>query len=187
MGTVRIIAGQWRGRKIHFPDVRGLRPTPDRVRETVFSWLTPYLSDANCLDLFSGSGALGFEALSRGARSVVMIDQEKKITDHLKQTAITFKAENLSIITARLPQQLTCLSTQFDIVFLDPPYRQNLIAPCCSILDSQHLLADHAFIYIEAERELTELLLPANWKKLKSKTAGDVGYHLYSGHKLMKN
>lgn len=176
---VRIVAGRWRGRKINFPNVPNIRPTPDRVRETLFNWLAPYIVGANCLDAFAGSGALGFEALSRGAKSVTLIDQSAEVVSALKENAAILKAENIGIIQGRFPEILSVLkSQQFDIIFLDPPFKQNLIASSAQALIENNLLAKDALIYIEAEKELTTLPIPESWQILRSKIAGQVGYHL---------
>ncbi len=181
-GEVRIIGGAWRSRKLKFPAIPGLRPTPDRVRETVFNWLTPIIPGANCLDLFAGSGALGFEALSRGASAVLLIDEAPHIIQYLQQQRILFKADQATVYHARIP--LTKLSPKiitkpFDIIFLDPPFNQNLIKPTCEWLLKQNLLAENASIYIEAESALNPLPVPANWELIKSKISGQVGYHLF--------
>lgn len=176
--TVRIIGGQWRGRKIHFPAISGLRPTPDRVRETVFNWLAPVIHGARCLDLFTGSGALGLEALSRGAAHVTFIDQDRTIITHLKQQLATLNADNTEVYCAKFPFTTKEFSKKFDVVFLDPPFHQNLIAPSCQWLTENHLLAPDAYIYLETEASLKSLPIPNEWTLIKSKTAGQVGYHL---------
>lgn len=176
---IRIIGGKWRGRNIRFLAVPGLRPTPNRIRETLFNWLAPVIHGTNCLDLFAGTGALGFEALSRGAKSVVMIDKEPAVINLLKQNAATLHAENLQILHAVFPDSLSQLKPhQFDIVFLDPPFRHNLLAMCAAELEARGCLATDALIYLEAEKELTTLTLPANWQIIRNKTAGEVNYFL---------
>ena len=122
-GLVRIIAGKWRGRRLKVPDIKDLRPTPDRVRETVFNWLAPILPGAHCLDLFAGSGVLGFEALSRGAASVTLVDQSPEIVALLQEELKTFGADNATVYRATVPQQLHFPSQVFDVVFLDPPIK----------------------------------------------------------------
>ncbi len=176
---LRIIGGKWRGRKLHFPDLPELRPTPDRVRETLFNWLAPHIVGAHCLDLFAGSGALGFEALSRGARSVVMIDQSPQVMLYLRDTAQRLGVTNeLEYYCATVPgAQLPIRQYRFDLVFLDPPFHQNYLAVCCQWLQDSQCLADNALIYIEAERDLV-LSLPSQWSIIKQKAAGQVGYYL---------
>jgi len=177
-GILRIIGGQWRGRKLKIPDVVNLRPTPDRVRETVFNWLAPHIAGAHCLDLFAGSGALGFEASSRGAAHVVMIDDSASVVQLLQAEAEMLKAQNVEIYRAKAPAQLRSPAKPFDIVFLDPPYGENLLLACCFYLEEQNLLAPNAYIYLEARETLDESQLPAGWQLLKSKRAGQVAYHL---------
>lgn len=177
-GIIRIIGGQWRGRKLKVPDVLHLRPTPDRVRETLFNWLAPYITGSRCLDLFAGSGALGFEALSRGASHVVMIDDSPVVIKLLQEELQVFKAQNAEIYRAKAPLQLKPPSEPFTIVFLDPPYGENILLPCCFYLEEQGFLAENAYIYLEARETLDEKLLPVNWQLLKSKRAGQVAYHL---------
>jgi 16S rRNA (guanine966-N2)-methyltransferase len=177
-GQIRIIGGAWRGRKLKVPDVCDLRPTPDRVRETLFNWLTPIIQGAYCLDLFAGSGALGFEALSRGASYVIMVDCVPAVVTLLQQEQAMLKAENANIYCAKVPQQLKRPEKKCDIVFLDPPYQQNILLPCCFYLEENGFLADNAIIYLEAKTTLAESDLPKNWKIIKSKIAGQVAYHL---------
>lgn len=177
-GLVRIIAGTWRGRKLKVPDVKDLRPTPDRVRETLFNWLAPYLPGAYCLDLFAGSGVLGFEALSRGAAFVEMVDAAMEVTELLQEELGIFGAENARVYRARIPAQLRIPQKPFDIVFLDPPYQENLLLPCCQYLEENGFLANNAFIYLEANEAIKDNELPATWRLLKSQQAGQVFYHL---------
>ncbi len=177
-GIIRIIGGQWRGRKLKVPDVLNLRPTPDRVRETVFNWLAPHIVGARCLDAFAGSGALGFEALSRGAAHVVMVDESKIVTTLLQEELQQFKATHAEIYRAKLPSQLKLPAEPFNVVFLDPPYSENLLLPCCFYLEEQHFLAPEAYVYLEARDKLDETMLPPHWEILKSKRAGQVAYHL---------
>jgi len=174
-GEVRIIAGKWRGRKLRFPVVEGLRPTPDRVRETLFNWLMPYIQDAVCLDLFAGSGALGFEALSRGAAHVVMVDENKAVCQALRGHADVLATNNATIVHASFPAVLSQLEKQrFNLVFLDPPFYQNLILNCIEQLETSACLQDDALIYVEAESSIAELPLPDHWQVLRQLNAGDV-------------
>jgi 16S rRNA (guanine966-N2)-methyltransferase len=176
--TVRIIGGQWRGRKLHFPAVAGLRPTPDRVRETVFNWLMPVIRDARCLDLFAGSGALGIEALSRGAAHVTFVDQNPTVVSYLKEQIAMLDAINKAEVYCSEAIGWSTTS-RFNIIFIDPPFNQNLIEPCCRQLIKSNLLAPEAYIYIEAEATLKRLPIPTDWELLKTKVAGQVGYHLF--------
>lgn len=177
-GKLRIIGGKWRGRKLHFPAIPHLRPTPDRVRETLFNWLMPVIHGAHCLDLFSGSGALGLEALSRGAAEVIFVDQSSIIIKYLQAQFTLLSAENAHVYRAEIPTSNFPIQKKFNIVFLDPPFKQNLIYPSCQWLEEMQLLTPEALVYIEAEANLAPLPIPANWKILHSKKAGQVGYHL---------
>ncbi|MGB0466879.1 MAG: 16S rRNA (guanine(966)-N(2))-methyltransferase RsmD [Pontibacterium sp.] len=180
---LRIIGGEWRGRRIDFAPVPGLRPTPDRVRETLFNWLQPYIAGARCLDLFSGSGALGLEALSRGAESVTFVDQEPSVARQLKQNLQLLKSGRGDVIQASVPQWLasreTDLEAQYDIVFMDPPFRKDLAAPCCEWLETRNLLAEGAIIYVETEAELSTAITPVTWLPHRQKQAGQVSYRLF--------
>ena len=178
---VRIIGGEWRGRKLHFPPSAGLRPTPDRVRETVFNWLQFELAGARCLDLFAGSGALGFEALSRGAGEVVFVERDavsaRAIRDMLAQLRCDRgRVEQLDAFAwlERRPPA----SKPFDVVFLDPPYGEALLSVLAEKLECGGWLAPGAWIYLEDAAARGEPPLPAGWTLLRSKRAGDVGYHL---------
>ena len=179
-GQVRIIAGHWRGRKLSFPDKEGLRPTPDRVRETLFNWLQADISGAKCLDLFAGSGALGFEAASRGAESVVMLDRDVETITALKENAQLLQAEQVRIKADDAIQYLQSNKQEFDVVFIDPPYQAGLVASCCELLEQQHCLSNHAKIYLEYDVQDEITGLPENWHCEKNKKAGQVAYQLYS-------
>ncbi|MEI8054741.1 MAG: 16S rRNA (guanine(966)-N(2))-methyltransferase RsmD [bacterium] len=182
MASLRIIGGKWRSRKISFVSLKGLRPTTDAVRETLFNWLAPVINNTNCLDLFAGSGALGFEALSRGAKHVVMVDASTQIISMLKKTAQLLNAEDVDFYSAKIPQALSKIPEQsFDIVFLDPPFNFDLIKPTCEKLVSSGYLAKNAIVYIEAEKELDiKKVTPESWQILRQKTVGQVGSHLLS-------
>jgi 16S rRNA (guanine966-N2)-methyltransferase len=181
---VRIIAGKWRGRRLNVPDVKGLRPTPDRVRETLFNWLAPIIQGAHCLDLFAGSGALGVESLSRGAASVVMVDQSPDVVKLLQDQLVTLGAENALVYCANVPEQLRLSDHPFDIVFLDPPYQENLLFPSCHYLEEHGFLADSAHIYLEARQVINDNALPANWRLIKRQRAGQVFYHLAKRYRV---
>lgn len=175
---VRVIAGQWRGRWLEFPDLPGLRPTPDRVRETLFNWLTPVLPGARCLDLFAGSGALGIEALSRGAAEVVLVERQPVAARALRENLARLNAENARVEMANALAWLRQPATLFEIVFLDPPFGQGLLEPVCAMLETAGWLADAAWIYLEAETELERLPLPPSWMIHREKVAGAVSYRL---------
>jgi 16S rRNA (guanine966-N2)-methyltransferase len=182
-GQLRIIAGRWRGRKLALPDVAGVRPTPDRVRETLFNWLAPVLPGARCLDLFAGSGALGLEALSRGAAEVVMIERDPRVVRALEDHARLLQARGLRIVVDDGMRYLDAPApVAFDIVFLDPPFGQGLLTPCCAKLEAGSWLAPEARIYLEAERSLGVPAVPPAWEVVRSRQAGQVGYHLALRH-----
>jgi 16S rRNA (guanine966-N2)-methyltransferase len=177
---IRIIGGQWRSRQIGFYDAPGLRPTPARVRETLFNWLQFDIPGSRCLDLYAGSGALGFEAASRGAKSVIQVENNPDACRALKENAVKLAATQIKIVQSDVFRYLSGDAEPFDIVFLDPPFAQNLAPQTCQWLEDKGWLSQHAKIYIEAESKLKFLDdLPDNWQPLKSKTAGDVGFHLF--------
>lgn len=177
-GQLRIIGGEWRGRRLQFPAVIDLRPTPDRVRETLFNWLQMQIAGSRCLDLFSGSGALGLEALSRGAREVVMVEQDRAAAAQIRQHLQTLKSHAGQVESGDVFRFLNGGPSRFDVVFLDPPYRLGALAQCCQLLEQNGWLTDDALIYLEDSARNGEPPLPANWELLRSKKAGDVGYYL---------
>ena len=181
-GSVRIIGGKWRSRKLKVHAVEGLRPTPDRVRETVFNWLAAYIPGAYCLDLFAGTGALGFEALSRGAQYVEMVDKSPQVIKLLKEQLHLLAGEdamvNASIYQAIVPNTINTPTHPFDIVFLDPPYKEKLLFSTCLYLEEKNFLADIAYIYLEADAQIKDNELPNRWKLIKAKQNGQVFYHL---------
>ncbi len=175
---VRIIGGQWRSRRLTFPAVAMLRPTPDRIRETLFNWLAPKIAGSTCLDLFAGSGALGFEALSRGAKTCVFVDSSPQVADALRDNRETLQAASAEVICAALPHWLTQTPTQqFDIIFLDPPFQKNSLASCCEKLSPW--LKKKALIYMEAESHLTAWPSEPGWTLLREKQSGEVKYGLW--------
>lgn len=177
---LRIIAGQWRGRRLPFPDADGLRPTGDRIRETLFNWVTPYLPGCRCLDAFAGSGALGFEALSRGAAQAVMIESNPAVFRQLQATRETLAAAGALLVMASAPQWLaTADSLPFNLVFLDPPFASDLLQQTVDVIEQRALLAPGALIYIETAASSTPLL-PTRWQTLREKRSGDVSYRLLS-------
>ena len=182
---LRIIGGTWRSRKIRFPGAPGLRPTPDRVRETLFNWLGQDLEGLSCLDLYAGSGALGFEAVSRGAARVVQVDSGAQACLALRQNCALLDARAVEVAQSDVSRFLAGPGEAFDIVFLDPPFHQGAVGPCCRLLEERGWLASDARIYIETEKGLALEGLPENWKILRNKNAGEVGYHLYRREKAM--
>jgi len=177
-GSIRLIAGKHRGRKLPVLMAEGLRPTTDRVKETVFNWLMPYIHNANCLDCFAGAGSLGFEALSRGADQVHLIELNKTAAKQLTSNKQLLKADNLQVSNTNILDFLKTQATQhFDIVFIDPPFRQDLVTQTCKLLENGWL-TEQALIYVEMEAEGSQPP-PSNWKLLKEKISGQVAYRLY--------
>lgn len=180
-GTIRIIGGKWRGRKLPVLDHDGLRPTTDRVKETLFNWLMPVIHDAVCLDCFAGSGSLGFEALSRGAKQVVMLEKNKSVATQLNKNKQRLQVTDLSLVNTDSliwlqsgPKQL------FNIAFIDPPFHQQLLPQTINALENNHWLNDGAYIYIEAEKGgLTNHQIPPNWQLHREKLTGQVHSYLF--------
>jgi 16S rRNA (guanine966-N2)-methyltransferase len=178
-GSVRIIGGTWRGRRVAFPDLPGLRPTPDRVRETVFNWLQHVLPGARCLDLFAGSGALGLEALSRGAQEVVFVDQAPAAARNLQEQLGRLNGlAHARVLEMGAARYLRGAPRSFDIVFMDPPFGQEALAEYVPLLDAGGWVSAGSLVYLESERSAGVPRLPPHWQVLKSKSAGEVGYHL---------
>ena len=179
-GFIRIISGQFRGRKLPVNDLKGLRPTTDRVKETVFNWLMQDTRGANVLDCFAGSGGLGFECLSRFAAHATFIELNKKAAEQLKNNANTLKLDNTNIINTSAIKHLAIENQgdKFNLVFVDPPFRKGLAEPSCHLLEQNDWLADEALIYVEVEKECT-FDAPENWQVLKEKQAGQVLCRLY--------
>lgn len=180
---LRIIGGQWRSRKFNFVNAEGLRPTPDRVRETLFNWLQFEISGTHCLDAFAGSGALGFEALSRGAASVVFIEKQHAQFMALQETKKTLNAAGAVILSGEAQALLSAkhnalIAQSFDGVFLDPPFHQDLLRDMCVSLHLQKLLKPHAFVYVESECEWAELNFPTYFVLQKNTRAGLVSAYL---------
>jgi len=176
-GRVRIIGGIWRSRVLEWPPVTGLRPTPDRVRETVFNWLVPGLPGATCLDLFAGSGAMGFEALSRGARRVVMVEHDAKVLAALRANALRLGASAAEIRGDDAIRFLEGPVEPFNIVFVDPPYASDALDRCIELLALREWIQTGGRIYIESPADYHPNL-PSAWRLVRSKVAGQVGYHL---------
>jgi len=152
-GNIRIIGGQWKGRKLPVVQVQGLRPTPDRVRETLFNWLQGSLYQARCLDLFAGSGAIGFEAASRGAAELVLVEKNPKAAQQLMQNINLLKADKVLLEINDAYDYLALETQPFDIIFLDPPFRQGHLNKVLDKIFAQNLLTKSGLIYLEQERE----------------------------------
>jgi 16S rRNA (guanine966-N2)-methyltransferase len=171
---VRIIAGKWRSRLVSFPPAAQLRPTPDRVRETLFNWLGQRLDGLACLDLFAGSGALGFEALSRGAASVVMVESDRDIVKGLRESARVLAADGVQVIQSDALKHLERDAAKYDVVFLDPPFASDLAVRAMALLP--RVLNPGARVYVESAAPLD---LPASWRLVREDRAGAVRYALY--------
>jgi len=181
--SVRIIGGGWRGRRVNFPDMPGLRPTPDRVRETLFNWLQHSIVGTRCLDLFAGSGALGLEALSRGANGVVFVEQAqaaaRSLVAELQRLGGTAKARVVEMGASRFLRAAgETYAKPFDGVFLDPPYGRDALAEFIPLIDAGDWVKTGGWVYLENEKSGGAPVLPPHWELLKSKSAGEVGYHL---------
>ena len=174
--TVRIIGGRWRSRIVEFPDAEDLRPTPDRVRETLFNWLGQDLSGLTCLDLFAGSGALGFEALSRGAASVVMVEKDPAVLRALRENARKLDATNLTVVRGDALEFARESRARFDVVFVDPPYRLGLQNAALAL--ARGLLNGRGLAYVESASVFDA---PPGWRVLRSARAGKVHFHLLAG------
>lgn len=176
---LRIIAGDWRSRQLVFEDAPGLRPTPARVRETVFNWLQTDVIASHCLDLFAGSGALGFEAASRRAKSVVMVENNAQACRLINENKEKLAAAQIKIIQSDVFKFLSGNATPFDVVFLDPPFAKGMAQQTCQWLEDKGWLAAQAKIYVEVEKALVLDDVPKNWQVLKQKNAGEVAYYLF--------
>ncbi len=178
-GRLRIVAGKWRSRLLDIADVPGLRPTSQRIRETVFNWLAPRIQGARCLDLFAGTGALGLEALSRGAHSTVFVERSPTAVAMLRDNIAMLDATGASVLQMDGNDYLRkAQDGPFEIVFLDPPFAADLLSNVCQLLAQKQLLADKGCVYLEQERSRAEPDLPESWQVLKNKTAGNVRYML---------
>lgn len=174
MNSVRIVGGEFRRRVLRFPDSEGLRPTPDRVRETLFNWLGQELDGRHCLDLFAGSGALGFEAASRGAERVVMVEKAPRVLAALQENHSSLhKPATIEIVRADALQYLASTTGKFDLIFLDPPYNKGWIGRLEPLL--AHVAKDDCELYVEAENEIAAL---ADWRTVRHGKAGEVHFHL---------
>ena len=185
--SVRIIAGAWRGRRVAFPDLPGLRPTPDRVRETLFNWLQLSLADARCLDLFAGSGALGIEALSRGAGFSLFVEQAQMaargLQGELTRLGGSLRSRVVEMgVTRFLRSPRETFGGPFDLIFMDPPFGQDVLANAIPLLDAGDWVKPGGLVYLESEKSLGVPAVPSHWEVLKSKSAGEVGYHLARVH-----
>jgi 16S rRNA (guanine966-N2)-methyltransferase len=177
LSQLRVIGGCWRGRKLAFAPLPGLRPTPDRVRETLFNWLAPVIHGARCLDLFAGSGALGLEAASRGAQECVLVERDAEAVRVLGEQVSRLGAVQVQVVGADAVHWLYGVARPFDIVFLDPPFRAGPLQECIDLLETRGWLAPVAWIYLETGHD-TQPELPASWELYRDRRAGQVRYRL---------
>jgi 16S rRNA (guanine966-N2)-methyltransferase len=177
-GQVRIIGGSLRGRRVPVPDLPGLRPTPDRVRETLFNWLSPYIAGARVLDLFAGTGALGLEAASRGASEVTLVESQRAAQAALRETLQRLALPKVNLVATDALQFLESGAGRYEVIFLDPPFASGLLAPALAAIQRRGRLAPGGFCYAEQARESPPPELPAGWTLHRSGQAGEVGYHL---------
>ncbi|WP_435928652.1 16S rRNA (guanine(966)-N(2))-methyltransferase [Dryocola sp. BD613] len=178
-GQIRIIGGLWRGRKLPVPDSPGLRPTTDRIRETLFNWLAPSMVDASVLDCFAGSGALGLEALSRYAAGATLLEMDRNVSQQLQKNLITLNAANGVVINANTLNYLAQPGKPHTVVFIDPPFRKGLLEETIALLELNGWLAADALIYVESEVENSMPPVPASWTLHREKVAGQVACRLY--------
>lgn len=178
---LRIIGGQLRSRVLQFADVPDIRPTPDRIRETLFNWLQFDITGARCLDLFAGSGALGFEAVSRGATLVTAFEQNRAAVQGIRANCVALDTHKVVLIEANAMDRLQHDSAPapYDIVFVDPPFASGFYEPCFQHLQERGWLAPAALVYVEAAQSLTSFTVPAGWTLQREKRAGDVYYGLF--------
>ncbi|HXW74796.1 MAG TPA: 16S rRNA (guanine(966)-N(2))-methyltransferase RsmD [Steroidobacteraceae bacterium] len=177
---LRIIGGSWRGRKLRFPAGADIRPTPDRVRETLFNWLGAATHGARCLDLFAGSGALGLEALSRGAAHATFVEVNEVAARALRARLVEWQATDARVERADALRYLAGAAQPYDIVFLDPPFASQLLPRAAALLEERHWLSDGARIYVECAARQGPPPVPESWQSLRAKQAGEVGYHLFA-------
>jgi 16S rRNA (guanine966-N2)-methyltransferase len=178
-GQLRIVAGNWRSRLLQIAEVPGLRPTSERIRETLFNWLAPRVHGATCLDLCAGTGALGIEALSRGAAEVVFVERSSIAARTLKANIDSLGGANAEVLNLDARNFLGQSAVRrFDIVFLDPPFKADLYDELCRLLIERSWLADGARVYLEMDKDQPDMCVPESWQILKDKTAGKVRYLL---------
>ncbi len=178
-GRLRIVAGNWRSRLLDIADVEGLRPTGERIRETLFNWLAPTIDGARCLDLYAGTGALGLEALSRGALSVVFVEKSATAARQLETNIKLLDANDATVLNQDAKAFLNSgCGQRFDVVFLDPPFALDAAEETCRLLADTGHLADDALVYIEDDRARVVAPLPEGWRELRNKTTGNVRYRL---------
>lgn len=176
--NIRIIGGKWRSRKVIFETKASLRPTPNRVRETLFNWLSPYIVGAKCLDLYAGSGVLGFEALSRGAATVLSMERDRENCLCIEQNKKILQAHGMSVLNNNVLDELAREPVVADIVFVDPPYKLNLLSSTFTLLENRKWVHVNSLIYFEQDYPLDPSCLPKSWSLWRTSKAGSVYYYL---------
>lgn len=180
-GAIRIISGQWRGRKLPVLNAEGLRPTTDRIKETLFNWLMHDIRANRCLDLFAGSGGLAFEALSRYAAFVTLVELDKRNAQQLKDNLALLKvgSDQAEVIQGDALQVLGQLNTPYDVVFLDPPFQKGLLPKAINQLNEAGMISDNGLVYIECEADNADYAVPTHWHLLKQSNSRQVDYRVY--------
>ncbi|EPE37498.1 ribosomal RNA small subunit methyltransferase D [Candidatus Photodesmus katoptron] len=178
-GFIRIISGSLKGRRLIVHNIDGLRPTTDKVKETLFNWLAKYIYKAKCLDLFSGSGSLGFEAASRQAEKVVFVELNSIAFKQIRENIISLNGKNLSVINSDVFPYLNQKGTPYHIVFIDPPFRKKMINNTIKLLEENGWLTDNSMIYVESEKELILNFIPKYWNLYREKAVGQVICRLF--------
>ncbi len=182
--NLRVIAGRWKGRNLEFLDLPGVRPTPNRVRETLFNWLAPHVEGAACLDLFAGSGVLGFEAVSRGAATATLVESDRRICGQIENEILRFGAETIHVVASDARRFVQEANTAYDVVFLDPPFNRGLVQKTLAALaENDRILQPASLIYVEWESE-TEIAPPPALHWLHRKHASQVQYALLGTERL---
>jgi 16S rRNA (guanine966-N2)-methyltransferase len=176
--SIRIIGGKWRSRKVSFMTKEGLRPTPDRVRETLFNWLAPYIVDAKCLDLFAGSGVLSFEALSRGAASAVALENDSECCKQILNNKEILQAHHLEVLNKNSLDWLQTPRFHADIIFVDPPYKQQILFEVLDLIAANKWIAPQGLVYFEQDKPVSVEQLPEHWSIWRSSKAGKVYFYL---------
>lgn len=180
LGQIRVISGQWRGRKLPVVNADGLRPTTDRTKETLFNWLAPYISGRNCLDLFAGTGSLGIEALSRNARTCQFVEKNKQAAELIRENMTTLKAEQAQyqVLHCDALMFLATCHQPFDLIFLDPPFKQGFIEKVITLIEQHNCLAPDGLIYLETEIG-AQVNVPNDWVCIKHSSTKTLTYQLY--------
>jgi 16S rRNA (guanine966-N2)-methyltransferase len=178
-GHVRIIGGRWKGRRLKFTEVAGLRPTLDRVRETLFNWLMYDINESRCLDLFAGSAALGIEALSRGASEVVFVEKNKKAADHIHANLRELQFSNYKVFNTSAEVVFKKNENPYDIIFVDPPFFQSYLTSTLKSLNQPTFVKPGSLVYVEHERHSDDIEFPENWQVVKQKQVGGLVFYLF--------